>query len=786
MTLFRIWLVGWFLLCSFLCYGQTKPIRGKVLHAKDSSGIADVLIQIPELDYRTLSNERGEFTILVDQAKFTQLYFSHIDFTDRSLSLKGRDLEKELFVYLQQEKLYLNQVDVTGGREQALSDAALQKLPPIKVNELATPFNEFSQLVATLPGVVSNNELSSAYAVRGGNFDENLVYVNGMEVYRPFLIRAGQQEGLSFINPDMVSSVNFSAGGWENKYGDKLSSNLLVNYGKYDSIRGNVNLGLLGASGFVGTPFGNDGSLAMGVRYKNARYLFNTFETDGQYLPRFVDFQLYYTQKLSSKTSIDVLANLAQNDYLVRPETRETDFGTFQNKIRFLVFYDGSESLSYRTGQIGLRLTHLFNDNFKSSVNFSAFQTSEYEYRNLEGFYRLCDVDRDLSSDTFDQCIAERGAGSDFQYARNILDAQVVQLINRNDLQLQKDHLLAFGINVKRQWVNDLINEYAFKDSSDFIQVQDVVNRENRLTADFLNAYVQHEWQIDPSLFLNYGFRLNYGSNTNEFHISPRLQLQKTIFPDKSGVLSFSTGIYRQYPFYRELRNTSGELATDIRSQSALHAILSLNKDFQAWYRPFNLMVATYYKHYFHLIPYDVDNVRIRYRPELSATGYATGLDLRVSGEFIPGTESWLSVGLLSTQEDVAGDKQGLIRRPSDQRLTASIFFQDYFKDNPDLRVNLKIQLGTGLPFGPPNSIENRSAFTGEWYRRMDVGFTKRFQFQDSKKFESLILGIDVLNVLGVSNTISYTWIEDVNANNFAVPNSLSARFFNLKGILNF
>lgn len=766
---------------------QQIQFVGQVLSESNNLPVGEVLIQIQNSNRSAVSNENGIFVFSLNSNESYGLLLSHVSYLNKEISIISSDSDT-LKIFMKEERLYLNTVDVRADKIDRQSSVNLQRLKPVSVNEIATPFNEFSQLVNTLPGVVSNNELSSAYTVRGGNYDENLVYVNGIEIYRPFLIRAGQQEGLSFINPDMVSSVNFSAGGWESKYGDKLSSNLLVEYKEVDSLEGNINLGLLGASAYVGTPLGEKGNFIAGLRYKNAKYLFNTFDTDGEYLPRFFDFQAYYSFKVNQNTSLDVLGSVAINDYLVAPASRETDFGNFQQKLRFLVLYDGAESLSYRTGQLGVRLKHLFSSNFKSAVTVSAFNTSEYEYNNTEGFYRLCEIERDINSDNFDECISQKGVGSDFQYARNILSSSVIQLINRNDYQINPKNLISFGLSFKSQQVSDLINEYSFIDSSDYVSVNDVVNRDNQLQAEFLDAYAQHEWEINSRTFINYGLRLTYGSNTEEWLLSPRFTLNKALHSDRSGDLSFSAGVYRQYPFYRELRGVSGEIATDVKSQNSLHLVTSYTKDLQLFYRPFTFMSSAYYKHYFNLIPYDVENVRVRYRPELTAVGYATGIDFRFSGEFIPNTESWFSIGLLSTKEDLEGDGKGYIRRPSDQRVTASIFFQDHFINDPSLKVNLKLQIGTGLPFGPPNSLTERNIFVGEWYRRMDVGFSKQFDFRwkAGQDLQSFWLGIDVLNILGVSNTISYSWVEDVNARNFAVPNSLSARFLNLKGILKF
>jgi hypothetical protein len=780
----QVALLSLLILMPWMSWGQNQ-LKGKVIDASNNKGIPSVFVQLLGSDYGTQTDSTGFFSFSAPALNEYELSVTHVSYINQIIKVSEVD---SVLIQLQIDNLLLDEVGVSG-QEDNLPRNGFQKIEAISINETATPFNEFNQLLTTLPGVVSNNELSSSYAVRGGSFDENLVYVNGIEIYRPYLVRAGQQEGLSFINPDLVGNIAFSAGGWEAKYGDKLSSNLLIDYKKTEETEGDVNLGLLGASAYLSTQFNENDNLLLGLRYKNARYLFNTFETEGEYLPRFLDFQAFYNYRFSERTSLDLLAVFAQNDYSIEPVSRETDFGSFQQKLRFFVAYDGAEALSYRSFQAGTRLRHLFSDNFRTSVILSAFSTSEFETNDTEGFYRLCDVDRDLSSDTFDECISLRGIGANYNYARNFLYAQVAQAIIRNDWQIQQDHLLAFGVEFKKQFVNDFLDEFEFRDSANFSQVSRVVDQENNLEVTFANIYVQHEWQINDRNFLNSGLRLNYGSNTGQWLLSPRVQYQLVLHADRSGSFNFSTGLYHQYPFYRELRDFFGSITPDVRAQSALHFVGNYTKNLRIWERPFQLNSSLYYKHLYNIIPFDVDNIRLRYRPELTADGYAYGADFRFSGEFIPDVESWVSVGVLSTREDVAEDNSGYIRRPTDQRLTAAIFFQDNLINDPSIKVNLRLQVGSGLPFGPPNTLDSRSIFTGEWYRRMDVGFSKQFmgkRIQDNQYVESFWIGLDVLNVLGVSNTISYSWIEDVNSQTFAVPNSLSARFFNLKGIVTF
>lgn len=777
-----------FTLLCFILFGvfytswAQSTIQGKIIDNTTDEVIVGASVEVATLKTGAVTNEEGLFSFEIDLLGSVELKISHVSYINKQINIT-LPLKEPLLIKLEEDRQVLEQVSVNSNRD-GIETAGLQKLDPMSVNESAIAFNEFNRVLATLPGVISNNELTSSYSVRGGNFDENLIYVNGIEIYRPMLARAGQQEGLSFINPDLVQNISFSSGGWEAKYGDKLSSSLNVTYKEADSLSGSVGVGLLGGSAAISTPIGENDKLLIGARYKNARYLFNSLETNGEYQPRFLDFQGFYTHKFSDKTKLDVLATFAQNDYRFEPTSRETDFGAFQQKLRFVVFYEGAESLSYRSFQGGLRLTHHFSDALKSALILSAYTTSEYEYNNTEGAYRLCDVDQDASSSTFDRCISERGAGSNFLYARNILDAHVYQITNRNDLQLSKNQLISFGVEAKYRAIQDRLDEYEFRDSADFVQVTRVVDQNNTLNAHFIKAYGQYEYNISKRQFLNAGLRVGYSSLSDEVLLSPRVRYSLALDATQQTQLSLATGLYRQFPFYRELRDYDGSLTQNLNAQSAWHIIAGFSKQLEIWERPFKISTEAYYKYLFDVIPYEVDNVRLRYFPQLTGTAYATGADFRMSGEFIPGAQSWFSFGVLSTKEIIENDGQGAIRRPTDQRVTAAIFFQDYFPNNPTIRVNLKLQVGSGLPFGPPNNLALRNSFTGEWYRRLDVGFSKVLFFKPNQSLSflhSLWLGADILNVLGASNTISYTWIEDVNSINFAIPNSLSARFLNIK-----
>ena len=780
-------LFGWFTTAN----AQQATVEGTVQDSVQTP-LEDVFIQVGATGQGTVTGADGFFRITVAPGTY-DLAFSHLEYTNilRQVSLQADDTLR-MIVTLQPDVRLLQQVEILSDPDdESRSVPGLIKIDPQAAQNIPSPFNDFSRVLATLPGVVSNNELSSTYSVRGGNYDENLVYVNNIPIYRPFLIRAGQQEGLSFINPDLVADVAFSSGGWQAKYGDKLSSSLNVKYKQPSRRRASVRLGLLGGAAHVEGSTKHVTFIA-GVRHKSAQYLLNTLEIDGQYLPRFTDLQSYLTVDLDGdpdrkKTELGVLLAYANNQYLVRPESRETNFGTLQQAFRLFVGYEGQEVLTYQTGQVGVIVDHRFTDRWRTQWIVSGVSTQEREYFDQLAGYRLCDVNVNLGNNDPNECALVLGVGLNYAYARNTLEAQLFNAENRTTYFLSDQNTLEFGIGLNVERIDDRINEYDFTDSADFATVNERINNSLALSSERFTAYVQNTWDPNEQHTIHYGVRFNYWTYNEQWLISPRIQYAYRPSGRKDLVFRLGGGLYQQPPFYRELRDRNGQLNPNIRAQSSVHAIAGVDHQFQLFGRDFTVLTEVYYKYLYHVIPYDIDNVRIRYFAQNNATAYATGVDMRVSGEFIPGAESWFSVGLLRTREDVEEDGLGYIRRPSDQLVNLGIFFQDHLPDDPTMRVHLSVLYGSGLPFGPPDSPQYRNFLNGSEYQRVDIGFSKElFLGRENKKalFRSLWLGLEILNVLGTDNPISYTWVEAVNRQQYAVPNSLSARFINAQVIL--
>ncbi len=772
-------LLGLFLITPCVL-GQGR-ITGTITEQDGPVVGANILVQ--NIGIGTASDENGAYRINVPANVKLFLVISHInyqEFRDTVSVANGQELV--LDVELIRNVNVLNPVQITGDQEEdAREQVSIFEIEPQAIKTLPTPFGDFSSVLFTLPGVVGNNELSSTYSVRGGNFDENLVYVNDIPIYRPLLISSGQQEGLSFINVDLVESVSFSAGGWQPKYGDKLSSSLNVNYKEPKEFAATATLGLLGGSLHAEGRVGRASFLA-GVRHKNSRYLLNTFDTDGQYLPKFTDVQSLVTLPIGDKgTELSLLGSYARNEYFVEPQSRETEFGAFGfGAFRLFVAFLGAEQSEYETLQAGLKLKHRFGQKLYSDFIVSAVQSQELEMSDVEGAYRLCDVDNDPSSASFNDCVFVRGIGTNFNFKRNELDVQLLNVENRSIWALNGTTSIEFGVGYNRQSIDDTLDEFAFVDSADFVTITENVSSDNDIQSNQYTAYLQAGHTLARTT-LTYGARLNYWDFNEQLLFSPRAQISYRPGGNRDIVLRGAVGLYQQPPFFRELRDFSGQLNRDLKAQSAVHLIAGLDYNFQIWNRNFKFLAEGYYKYLYNVVPYDIDNVRIRYYATNAAKAYAVGADFRINGEFVPGTESWFSLGILSTREDFEEDSRGYISRPTDQRLNLGIVFQDYFPGDPTLRVNLGLLLGTGFPFGPPNNIDSRTIFGGEEYTRVDVGFSKVFNFQPSSQLKSLWLGLEILNLLGASNPISFIWIEDFSNNQFAVPNNLSARFLNLK-----
>lgn len=774
----------------------SAEITGTIVNS-DSLPIEGVNVLLEDSQKGTISDEKGAFRIPLNTAELDKfLIFRHVKYGEKKLLIRDGMARQPLVVTLIDSVRLLEQIDVIENRLDKQNDnVSTFDLDPLTAQFTAAPFQDISAILITLPGVSSNNEFSTGYSVRGGNYDENLVYVNNIPVYRPQIITSGQQEGLSFINTDLVSGVQFSSGGWESKYGDGLSSTLNVQYKQPREFGGSFNIGLLGGSIHLeGSTVNDKFSYVIGARHKTSEYLLNTLETEGEYRPRFTDLQGYFNFDVSGEneigtTEIGLLVGYAQNRYLVEPTSRETSFGTFNDQKRLFVAFDGRERLTYDTWQSGLRLSHRLNKNWNTHLILSATYSREREYYDVESGYLLCNVDNNPSSPGFNECLINIGIGTNYYSGRNLLNVALGNVESRNEIIIDSKNTFEFGFGYAHHQFEDKLNEYEFIDSADYVTVEETVKSEAKLNYSRIHAYAQNTTEFNAFHTLTYGVRWMYQDFGNNVLISPRIQYSWNPVFMPNTFFRASAGIYRQAPFYREFRDNEGEINSNLKAQSSFQGIAGMDINFSKWGRPFKFITEVYYKSIWDVNPYDIENVRIRYYAENVARAYAAGIDFRLSGEFIPGDESWFSLGIMTTREDLENDTRGYIPRPSDQRVNVAVFFQDHIPKVPTLRAHLRVLYSTGLPFSPPVNPDYRNAFRGSEYQRIDIGFSKLMALGTRRAdpfFKSLWLSAEILNLTGHQNTISYYWVNDVNNNYYAVPNSLSQRFFNVRARLEF
>ncbi|MCB9169084.1 MAG: TonB-dependent receptor [Flavobacteriales bacterium] len=719
-------------------------------------------------------------------------------------------------------------------------DAGIIRLDPKVTRFIPTPQNGVEALLSGQIGVVMRNELSAGYSVRGGNYDENLVYVNDIEVYRPFLVRAGQQEGLSFPNPDLIEQIKFSAGGFEARYGDKMSSVLDITYKRPKEFGGSASLSLLGGSVHLESAMLKKRLRQVtGFRYRANGYLLNSLDTKGEYDPRFLDLQSYWTYDLSDKVELGFLGLYSTNRYDLVPQSRETELGNFNQALRFTVYYEGQEKTAFRTWSGALNLNWKKDPKTLLKFTFSAYRTQESEHFDILGQYYLDELDRDLGSDQFGEVVRNLGVGTSLDHARNDLDATVLTLAHRGFRQLKSSYL-EWGADVKSEVIHDKLNEWTLIDSADYsipqshgedLELNYALKSRLDLSSIRASGYLQNTWtwntREDRSWSFNAGIRAQYWSYNGQTVTSPRLRLsyhpgwKKTRkngeVVDRDYEFWFATGLYYQPPFYRELRKPDGTLNPDIQAQQSIHFVLGMDRLFSIWERPFKFTAEAYYKLMDHVIPYEVDNVRIRYYGTNNARAYSTGLDLKLNGEFIPGIESWVGMSFLSTMEDLkddfyykrynaAGDliqpgytydqvavdsvlvKPGYIPRPTDQRVNFALFFQDEMPRWPTFKVHVNLVFGTGLPFGPPNNNRYSDTLRTSLYRRVDIGFSKQLlgaKGQEKQGFlrhiHNMWVTLEVFNLLNINNSVDYSWVQDVNGRYYAVPEFLTPRRLNVK-----
>lgn len=796
--IFRITALMFFIGTAGHLSGQsTRPLlRGKITDTNNQAVIQAHILAQPS-GYGSVSDSTGHFVLPHDNKFPMTLRISALGYHRRELVLQQAP-DGSLQVKLEEDSRSIQQVDVRARRlgsthNQRLDAAHLQNLP-------SAGGHGIEGIVRSQMGVAANNELSSQYRVRGGNFDENLVYVNGQEVYRPFLLHSGQQEGLSFVNPDLTEAVEFSAGGFSAAYGDKMSSVLDIQYKRPQESAGSASLGILGANAHLeGAALQQRLTWITGARYKTNRYLLGTLDEKGSYRPDFSDIQAYLTYQASPRLHFEVLAYYSLNSYAFEPEDRETSFGTIQDIKQLRIYFAGKEEDRFQTGYGSFSTHFQLSPQQSYRLTYTGFRTFEEETYDIAGAYWLREVQDPNNEDANDLI----GVGEYLQHARNDLLGIV------NALQLEGKHSTrrstsAWGLQYRNEVFKNRVNEWEMIDSAGYsipytgsnIQLAYTKNAQHNLANHRILAYFhnQSSWALGQGqLLLDAGLRASYFSFNEDFTLSPRLLL--SYLPTQGHRrYRLSGGYYHQPPFFKEMRRPDGSLNKAVKAQRSIHVVAGYDYYFERWERPFKFTTEVYYKHMDRLIPYQVNNVRIVYSGENEAKGYAAGIDFKINGELVPGEESWATLSFLKTEEDLLNDQwsdperagePGYTPRPSDQRVNFSLFFQDYLPNNPDFKVHLSFLYGSGLPFGAPRAPRYQATLRMPPYRRVDLGFSydlmSRWAQPRAWGLKNMWLGLEVFNLPNISNTISYYWVTDINNGQFAVPNYLTARRINLK-----
>lgn len=779
------------LLCVISIKAQTFTLQGKVTDS-NMSPVELATVSVIEQGKMTMTNLKGEFSIQLRSADSVVVRFSMVGYKTKTRVLRRPRGKQTLLIQLYDDN-QLAGITVTEKKRQAGSTQQLET-KDIK-NTPSVTGNAVEELIQSQAGVSTHSELSSQYNVRGGSFDENSVYINNVEIYRPFLVRSGQQEGLSIINPDMVESIGFSTGGFEARYGDKMSSVLDIKYKKPKKFEANVAANLLGASAFVGFST-KKFSWSNGIRYKTNKYLLGSLDTKGEYQPNFLDYQTYLTYEPTKNWSIEVIGDISENHYNFYPEDRETKFGTMENVKSFKVFFDGQEKDVFRTYFGSLSISRKFGEKTKLSLIASAFHTNEQERYDIQGQYWL----------TQTETSENLGVGTYMEHARNYLKATVKSIKFALEHKTKK-HDIQAGLTYRIENIIEDSKEYEMRDSSGYsiphtgedLYMIYSLKAKNTLDANRLETYIQDTWRFSSKgehtfFTLNYGIRFSHWNFNKESIISPRISLGIVPAFNHDVTMRFATGIYYQAPFYKELRDTTtingityATLNNKIKSQRSIHFIAGFDYRFKMKDRPYKFTAEAYYKALSNLVPYTVDNVKIVYDASQQCSGHAMGLDLKLYGEFVPGTDSWVSLSLMNTRININGKS---IPLPTDQRYSLNLFFTDYFPGTDRWRMSLKLAFADGLPFGAPHRQLDEQPFRAPAYKRADIGMSYRLlnnEKGDRKSiFKNIWLGIDCLNLLGINNVNSYYWITDVTNQQYAVPNYLTGRQINIKASFEF
>jgi hypothetical protein len=800
------------ILFSAWVHAQDMLVVHGIVTDEDYEKLPYINVSVQGQPIGTSTNNSGYYKLELGLLDSLTLVFSSVNYENKFVHLDVRnktDLRVDIIL-----KTSIEILDAATVEDAMTRKSGLTRLDP-NISKHVVSSIGVESLIKSLPGTSSNNELSSQYNVRGGNFDENLVYVNDVLIYRPLLIRSGQQEGLSFINSDMVASLLFSAGGFDATYGDKMSSVLDISYRKPIRHAASFSGSFLGGSAHLeGLNKTRRFRYLIGARYKTNRYLLGSLDTEGQYNPNFADVQSYLTYDLNDRWEMSFLGHYGNNVYEFKPETGETTFGTFNEAYKLKVYFEGLEKDAYQTGTGAMTFRYHGLDSLNMKFILSGFYTAEKERFDILGQYYLNNLETNPGEEEFGDSISNIGVGSFLNHANNKLNATVYTIshIGQKSRNSQKFY---WGGKYQFEDIGYVLKEWKMIDSAGYslpfsdeqvlLYFTDTSNL--NVFSHRGEIYGQHELEFsqDSNEFsLKSGLRANYWSYNQQLLLSPRVLLSLDPNWMKDIILRVSSGLYHQPPFFREMIRRDGSINENIKAQSSAQFVLGGDYVFKAWGRPFKLMSELYVKYLWNVIPYEIDNVRIRYFGENNATGYAVGLDLKVNGEFVKGTESWFSLSLMQTKEDIhddfyinqTGDSvfPGYLRRPSDQRVNFNIFFQDYLPGNDTWKAHLNLVYGTGLPFGPPNSERYEATGTIPAYRRVDLGISKQIISKDTELsekspfrfIEDFWISLEAFNLLDINNTISHIWVSDIYGRQYAVPNYLTGQRINLKFYISF
>ncbi len=791
----QIAIFAFLLLAGTAAFAQGRvKIRGTV---SDTEGnpIEMAVVKVEGQGAGTLTDLNGKYSFTCQSADSVVVVYSMLGYQTHKRVLMSPHDSITLKVVLKSNDRTLGQATVKG---QKVQSNTMQSVKTKNIKNLpSTTGNGVEDLISTMAGVSRHDEMSSQYNVRGGSFDENLVYLNGQEVFRPMLVSSGQQEGLSIINSDMVDKIEFSTGGFPVKYGDKMSSVLDIKYKKPQHFEAKLNASLLGGGAYVG--FGNKKfSMMNSVRYKTTRYMLGSLETNGEYRPNFLDYQTYFSWTPNARWTIDFIGNISDNHYNFKPKDRETRFGTLEDTKEFRVYFDGKEKDLFRTYYGALTISRNFGKNTSLALLGSAYKTREQETYDIQGQYWL----NELGSQE------ELGVGTYREHARNYLNATVANVALRFNTKI-KTHEIEAAVSMRTERFSENASEWEMRDSAgysipnnpDRLQLYYNLHADEKMTATRVEAYAQDTYRFATkagNFTLNYGVRLSNWSWNKETIVSPRASLGFIPSANDKWIFRIAAGLYYQTPFYKELRDTSTTgyntvvtLNKNIKSQRSWQIVIGGDYTFRMNDRPFKFTAEAYYKGMSNLIPYNVNNVRTVYYGRNMCDGYAMGIDTKLYGEFVPGTDSWVTFSVMQTKEKF-GNKW--VPRPTDQRYNLSLYFTDFFPGTDRWKMSLRGAFADGLPFGPTHSGREKMNFRAPAYKRVDIGMNYRLLNNEDGRYKTGIagaiknawLGIDAFNVFGINNVNSYYWVTDITNNQFAVPNYLTGRLLNLRLSLEF